>query len=195
MSTRIRAHHGFSLVEIIIAVAIVAIVTAAVMTALSGSEASKSAAVMSKLEEVANAVALYQRNTGCVPNTVSVLFDKSLATAANNFCGVSTSASYGNQDYISAMPPDSAGTGVLLTQLGLASGDLLIRQNLSGTTPNNYALEVYNLGDALYPVLGLCNGVDYTGVAISSLPSDFTNGVVCVYVSADNSLGMLISRY
>ncbi len=191
----IRHQFGFSLVELVIGIAILGIVTAAAMAAMSGSEQSKTAAVMSKLQEVANAVAMYQRNTGCVPSNLSVLFTQSLAgISSNNFCAVSTLASYGNQDYMAAMPSDG-GNGLLLNQLGVENGDLVIKQNLSGTTPNNYALEVTNLGDALYPVLNACNGTDYTGVATGSLPHDFTNGVVCVYVVADNSLAMLISRY
>lgn len=185
---------GFSLVELIIAVAIIGIITAATMSAFSGSDATRTAAVMSKMEEIANAIAMYQKNTGCVPSNVSVLFNKSVATAVNNFCGADTTASYGNQDYLSPMPSDGGG-GVLLSQLGVANGDLLIRQNLSGTTPNNYALEVYNLGDTINAVLGKCNGVDYTGVPVSGLPADFINGIACVYVTADNSVGMLISRY
>ncbi|MHB0990142.1 MAG: type II secretion system protein [Burkholderiales bacterium] len=185
---------GFSLVELIIAVALIGIITAAAMSSFSGSEETKTAAVISKMEEIANAVAMYKKNTGCVPNNVSVLFNKTLATAANNFCGADTTASYGNQDYMAAMPGDG-GNGVMLSQLGISGADLLIRQNLSGTTPNNYALEVYGLGDAINSVIGKCNGVDYTNVPVSGLPHDFSSGNACVYVTAGNSVGMLISRY
>ena len=189
-----RRGAGFSLVELIIAVTIIGIITATAMSAFSGSEATKTAAILSKMEEVANAVAMYQKNTGCVPNNVSVLFNKSLATAANNFCGVDTTTSYGNQDYMAAMPGDGS-TGVYLAQLGISGGDLMIRQNLSGTTPNNYSLEIYGLGDVVNALMSKCNGIDYTNVPTSSLPADFTTGNACVYVTADNSVGMLISRY
>ncbi|MHB9017011.1 MAG: type II secretion system protein, partial [Burkholderiales bacterium] len=114
---------GFSLVELIIAVALIGIITAAAMSSFSGSEETKTAAVISKMEEIANAVAMYKKNTGCVPNNVSVLFNKTLATAANNFCGADTTASYGNQDYMAAMPGDG-GNGVMLSQLGISGADL-----------------------------------------------------------------------
>ena len=189
-----RLQTGFSLVELIIAVALVGVITAAAMSSFSGSEETKTAAVISKMEEIANAVAMYKKNTGCVPNNVSVLFDKTLATAANNFCGADTTASYGNQDYMAPMPGDG-GSGVYLSQIGISGADLLIRQNLSGTSSNNYALEVYGLGNAINSVIGKCNGVDYTNVPVSALPHDFNNGNACVYVTAGNSVGMLISRY
>ena len=187
---------GFSLTEIVIALAIVAVVTAASMTAFSGNESSKATAVMSKLEEVANAVAMYQRNTGCVPSNLSVLFDKSLAaTAGNNFCGVATTTSYGNQDYLSPMPSDGAG-GLTLGQLGLAGGDLQIAPNIGVVGGgNDYALVVSGLGDATNLVLGQCNGVDYSGTPTTGLPTTFTNGVACIYVPASGAIGMLISRY
>ena len=184
---------GFSLVELIVAIVILGVITAGAMAALDGGTQSKTAALLSKMNEIANAVAMYQKTTGCVPSSVAVLFDKTQATATNNFCGVDTQSSYGNQNYMAPMPV--SGSGVALGQIGISSGVMLLRQNLPGTTPNNYAVEVLGVGDLLYPLLQACNGVDYSGVATGALPQDFSGGASCVYVAADNAVGMLIARF
>jgi len=184
---------GFSLVELLVAITILGVVTVTTMAALGGGADSKTAALNAKMNEVANAVVMYQKTTGCVPSSVAVLFDKTQAGAAHNFCGVDTTASYGNQNYMSAMP--MAGNGVGLSQIGLSGAVLSLRQNLSGTTPNNYAIEVTGLGDVLIPALSACNGVDYSHVTTGGLPQDFTGGANCVYVVADNAMGFLINRY
>ena len=184
---------GFSLVELIVAIVILGVITAGAMAALDGGAQSKTAALLSKMNEVANAVAIYQKATGCVPSSMAVLFDKSQATAGHNFCGVDTQSSYGNQGYMAPMPVN--GNGVSLGQLGISGGVLLLRQNLPGTTPNNYAVEVMGIGDLLYPLMQACNGIDYSGAAMVSFPQDFSGGANCVYVTADNAVGMLISRF
>ncbi len=184
---------GFSLVELIVAIVILGVITAGAMAALDGGAQSKTATLLSKMNEVANAVAIYQKATGCVPSSMVVLFDKSQATASHNFCGVDTQSSYGNQGYMAPMPVN--GNGVALEQLGIAGGVLRLRQNLPGTTPNNYAVEVMGIGDLLYPLMQACNGIDYSGTALASLPQDFSGGANCVYVTADNAVGMLISRF
>lgn len=187
---------GFTLVELLVAIVILGIFAAISVSVLGGGVETKTTTVLSKAQEVSNAVMMYKKNTGCVPSYLAVLFDKTQATAANNFCGAGTTASYGTTDYMPPMPVNAATKFLLLDELGVSGATMISRKNLSGTTGNNYALEIYNLGDELMAsVLGKCNGVDYTGVPKASYPHDFTNGAACVYVTADDSVGVLITRY
>lgn len=186
---------GFTLVELLVAIAIIGVFTALGVSALSGGGQTKATALMSKMNEVATAITIFKKNTGCVPSSVSVLFDKTqAAVAANEFCGQPVTTGYGNQDYLSPMSVQA--TGVSLASLGLSNVVLYIRKNLSGTTPNNYAIEVDGLpSDVLMTAMSECNGIDYSGMPVTSLPSDFTNGSLCVYVTVTQGMGMLINRF
>lgn len=188
-----RCRTNVNWMEVSTYLAIIIFVGTFVKIVIRSSEDARVETAIAKLEEIASAVSVYRNNTACVPNKLSVLFSKRMASAANNFCGADTTARYGNHVYLLPMPTDG-GAGVLLLRAGFSSIRILIRRNLLGTASRNYALEVYHFGGALYPVLSACNGVDYSAVPIWRLPHDFSKGVGCVYVMAHNSLGMLIFK-
>jgi hypothetical protein len=174
-----RFQTNFSLMEISTYLAIVVFFGAFLNVVVRSNEDARVEEMMAKLEEIASAVSVYQHNTACVPNKLSVLFNKKMAGATNNFCGTDTTAQYGNHPYLSSMPTDG-GAGVLPGQAGFPGTRILIRRNLPGTSSKHYALEVYHFGGGLYPVLSACNGVDYSNEPISNLPHDFSHGVSCV---------------
>ncbi|MHB0990140.1 MAG: type II secretion system protein [Burkholderiales bacterium] len=187
---------GFSLVEVIITIAIIGILTAGLMTALSSGNDSKVTALFAKAQDIAKAVSLYEAKTGCAPSRLDVLFNKALATAAGNFCGQDTTALYGSEDYISALPISAVGTGngatgaLDLTKTGFANAYMWITQN--------YGVQSYDLVISGLPVndqealMSKCDGVDYTngtamptGAAIATMP--------CVQSGTD--VVMLINKY
>ncbi len=172
---------GFSLVEVIITIAIIGILTAGLMTALSSGNDSKVTALFAKAQDITKAVSLYEAKTGCAPSRLDVLFNKALATATGNFCGQDTTALYGSEDYISALPISAAGiaagsTGPLdLTKVGFPNAYMSITQN--------YGVQGYQLIISGLPVsdqellISKCDGVDYTngttmpaGAAIATNP-------------------------
>ena len=172
---------GFSLVEVIITIAIIGILTAGLMTALSSGNDSKVTALFAKAQDIAKAVSLYEAKTGCAPSRLDVLFNKALATATGNFCGQDTTALYGSEDYISALPISAPGiaagsTGPLdLTKVGFPGAFMWITQN--------YGVQGYQLVISSLPVsdqealMSKCDGVDYTngatmptGAAIATMP-------------------------
>ena len=190
---------GFSLVEIIITIAIIGILTAGLMTALSSGDDSKITALFAKAQDIAKAVSLYQAKTGCVPSQLAVLFDKSLAIPANNYCAQDTTALYGNEDYIAALPTINPATsaaiannGLDLTKVGFANAYIWIAQDFGKI--NDYVLEIGGLAtEDQEKFVGKCDGADYTGgtamplaVAIVTTP--------CVSDGAGN-VAMLITKY
>ncbi len=187
------AQRGFSLVEVIITIAIIGILTAGLMTALSSGDNSKITALFSKTQDIVKAVSLYQAKTSCTPNNLEVLFDKALATAANNFCNQNTTALYGTEDYISAMPLAAAG-GLDLTKIGFPGGYVTIVNTVGGN--NVYALQVTGLTTTEQEqFMNQCigqNGVDYTtGTAMPAAAQIVTNPCA----DDGTNVFMLINKY
>lgn len=190
---------GFSLVEVIITIAIIGILTAGLMAALSSGNDSKVTALFAKAQDIAKAVSLYEAKTGCAPNNLAVLFNKTLATAAGNFCGQDTTALYGSEDYISALPTVNAATGAAipnngldLTKVGFANAYIWIYKDFA--VPS-YSLAIDGLSsDQQEAFMSKCDGVDYTGGAAMPTAAAF-NVTPCVVGNTATEIIMMINKY
>ena len=183
---------GFCLVEVIITIAIIGILTAGLLTALSSGNDSKVTALFAKAQDIAKAVSLYEAKTGCTPNQLPVLFNKALATAANNYCGQDTTALYGSEDYISAMPLVAGTTNQLdLTKVGFSGAAIWIDTNYGA---NDYILSIGGLPvKDEQSLISKCDGMDYTNG--TALP---TGNAIVTMPCVDNGAGtavMLINKY
>lgn len=189
-----RTSTGFTLIELVIGIAILGTLLFGLMSALSGGDDSKVTALFSRGNDMVKAVNLYKARTGCVPNRLDVLFQKSLATAANNYCGQSTTVTYGTDNYISPLPTD-ANNKLKLDGLGLSGATATITQNYGGGS--NYALKLESITtDIARKLMTKCTGTDYTTAAF---PNNFDTstcaGSVDVPTAGMSEVNILIAKY
>ncbi len=191
---------GFSLVEVIITIAIIGILTAGLMTALSSGDDSKVTALFAKAQDIAKAVTLYEARTGCVPARLDLLFNKALAaTPANNFCNQATTALYGNEDYISAMPVSATGLaagstqGPLdLTKLGFSNAYIWIQQNTGGIQDYSLMISGLPLQDQ-QELMSKCDGQDFSQG--QAMPQSGSANATWPCTQSGSDVTMLINKY
>lgn len=159
---------GFTLLELVIGIAIIGLILFGIATAMNGGDEAKVTAVLSKAEEYSNAIAIYKRNTGCVPNNLAVLFNRSNATATNNFCGENTSANYGpHSEYTKPLPLDDS-SRAKLDGLGLSGATVSIYRD--GISPYNYMLKFEQLGESMVQnLVAKCNGISPSEASTSAI--------------------------
>lgn len=191
---QIRRAAGFTLVEIVIVITIMGIMAYGLASAFSGGDESKVTSLHARGTDLVKAVNLYKARTGCVPNRLDVLFQKSLAVAGNNYCGQATTINYGAENYISPMPVDS-NNKLKLEGLGLSGATVTITQNYGGG--NNYALKFESLPtDFARKLMTKCSGADYSTAAFpTTFDTSACAGQVDVPTAGMAEVNMLISKY
>jgi prepilin-type N-terminal cleavage/methylation domain-containing protein len=140
---------GFSLVEMIVALAVLTIISAALIFSFNFNK-SKGQVLFSLVHSVGDAAERFAVDTSCYPYDTALLFQQSLAaTDTNNSCGAAVGAQW-NGPYMKTMPVD-ANNNVLVTQIGpqvtLSIND--IGQALTNGAPNQYAVLANNVPDAI----------------------------------------------
>lgn len=117
---RRAAQRGFTLVEILMVMAVIAVITAMLAIAYNGND-SKGLALVSDAQTLAQGFMRAKQDMGCYPNAPSVLWSGTLATAGNMYCGVDGTQVW-DGPYVNALPTDAATGDVQLP--GVSAGVL-----------------------------------------------------------------------
>jgi prepilin-type N-terminal cleavage/methylation domain-containing protein len=157
-----RAHQsGFTLVEILIALALITLLAVGISLSFDGSR-SRAEALISSMSELGAANVRLKNDMGCYVNHPIGLVTAADA-GSNNYCGISGTPTTWNGPYIGAFAGGTGGTvalnkvaqGVLIdftSPTGLASGPY-------GTNGTNYAVTATAVpADIVTQALQECNG-------------------------------------
>ncbi|MDE3021182.1 MAG: prepilin-type N-terminal cleavage/methylation domain-containing protein [Pseudomonadota bacterium] len=156
---------GFTLIELLIALFILGLIAAVVVPNFSGDK-TKGQVLNSTMQETGQALIRMHLDTGCYPNRLDTLFEQSLNTAANNMCGVDTTAQW-QGPYISPVPVNTSG---LMTIDNIAAGATIGIGSVAGGIGTEYFLIASNVPNSIvHDAVLACNGTDNTGTVTFGL--------------------------
>ncbi len=140
---------GFSLVEVLVALAVLTIISAALIFSFNFNK-SKGQVLFSLVHSVGDAAERFAVDTSCYPYDTALLFEQSLAaTDTNNSCGAAVGPQW-NGPYMKTLSVTTT-NNVLVTQIGpqVTLSINNIGQALTNGTPNQYAVIASNVPDAI----------------------------------------------
>lgn len=131
---------GFSLLEIMAALAIMSLMYMALSSAFSGNT-SKAVRLLSDMTTIANSAKRAQMELGGVPSRLSILWNRTDATAANMFNGIAATASW-NGPYLERQPTNAA-NAITVFDVADAATIAMAREAASAANGGNYTWVYY----------------------------------------------------
>ena len=150
-------HKGFTLIEMLVALAILSLMALLAVTAYDGSR-SKAEVMVALARQIANANIALKNDTGCYASVPQALFDTTAAqNPADNYCGMT----FGNnwtRPYLAVYPVDASGN---IVASKIASGVTVSLTQQSTSSGTIYAVKFNNVPlDIIKQGLSSCNGSD-----------------------------------
>lgn len=157
----LKGQRGFSLLELVVALTLLAVISGGIMMAFDGSR-SRAQALISSMSELGNAQLRLKNDTGCFVNMPVALFDRTAALdAANNYCNRAFANTW-NGPYINAATVDAGGTELLQEKIG--ADVTMTFDRAAGGIGRQYFIVARNLpDDVARQALQECNGLDPEG--------------------------------
>lgn len=136
----LHRQRGFSLIEIMAGIAIVAIMSMILMGAFSGNT-SKAVRLLSDMNTIANSTKRAQMELGGIPSRLSVLWNRTDATATNMFNGIAATNSW-NGPYLERQPTNTSNN---ITEFDVADAATIAiaREAASAANGGNYTWVYY----------------------------------------------------
>lgn len=183
-----RRQSGFTMIEMAVVLIILAILSFGAQRLFKGGTISARAnTLMTTFDQVGGALDRFAAETGCYPNRLDALWDRTLAVAANNFCGLDLRPNW-REPYMKEQPMNAANPPAMLLdaiqsgatlQVTRAAGGIGTMWLLTATSiPNNVAQIVVNTCNGTAPdtviaaawaanlkCIGAANGAELTNVS------------------------------
>jgi prepilin-type N-terminal cleavage/methylation domain-containing protein len=130
-----RKQRGFSLIEIMAGIAIMAIMSLILMSSFSG-DGSKAVRLLGDMNTLGNSLNRAKMDLGGIPSRLSVLWSRTDATAANMFNGIAATNTWGGP-YVERQPVDAA-NNVTVSAVADATTISINREAASAANGGNY---------------------------------------------------------
>ena len=186
-----RAHRqsGMTMIELAVVMMILAVLAfGAFRLFKGGTKSARAQSLMMSFDQVGGALERFQAETGCYPNRLDPLWDRTLAIAANNFCGLDLRPNW-KEPYMKEQPMDAAGNMMLDA---VQSGATLQITRAAGGLGTMWVLTATNIPNNIAQIAGnSCNSTDPTTV----IPVAWTNNLKCVGVANGAELTNVVFRF
>lgn len=163
-----NAQRGFSLIEILVALAILAVISLLASNAFDGSR-TKAQTMINLARQLGDANIRLKNDTGCYVNAPIALFDETAAQdSTKNYCGRTFKGTWANP-YFDQAPVDSDGN-LLVDKI---SAEVLASygQETAASGKNLYFVKMANVPlDILKQAMVECNGGDFS----DAMATDFS---------------------
>lgn len=146
---------GFTLIEMLVALAILSLIVAIGMAAFDGAK-SKAQALVSLSKQMADANIMFKEDVGCFAQQPAALFDQTVAnTTSATFCGKPAGDQWTHQ-YMARQEADT-NKNVYFRKISDQTIISLVRDNIA--TGKRYSVSVSNVpADILKNAMAECNG-------------------------------------
>lgn len=181
-----RLQAGFTLVEALVVLAIIALIAVISMTAFDGSR-SKAQTLIAVMGQSAQGAQQFRTDTGTYPKVLAALTDGTLATAANTFSGKDVTGQW-SRPYIAKQKLN--GNNFVVDKVG-AGVELTIVQATGGIGKIYYILANNVPADIVTEALRECNSSNGAPVAISATNLDDNK---CVGVPTSGTFGLVFDQ-
>ncbi len=184
-----RGQAGMTMIELAVVMLILGILAfGAFRLFKGGTKSARAQTLMMTFDQVGGALDRFQAQTGCYPNRLDVLWDRTLAIAANNFCGLDLRPNW-TEPFMKEQPMGAANAMALDS---VQSGSTLQITRAAGGIGTMWLLTAANIPNNIAQIaVNTCNGTDPTTV----LPVAWTANLKCLGVANGAELTNVVYRF
>lgn len=163
-----RGARGFTMIELAVVMLIISILaTGAYRLFKGGTKNARAETLMLTFDQVGGALERFQGETGCYPNRLNVLWDRTQAIAANNFCGLDLRQNW-VEPYMKEQPINAANPPAMLID-SVQTGATLQISRVAGGIGTMWLLTATGIPNPIAQlVVNSCNGTDPTTAIVAA---------------------------
>ncbi len=173
---RHRSQRGFTLLEVMIVVAIIGILIGGIAQMVK-TDRTTATTMLTSMSGLSSAMQRAKANMGCYPKVPGALWDSTLPTATNMYCGLPGLVTWAGP-YLEKQPVDSTGAQLQTPKYGDSSYITINREATpAGGLGWYYYLRANNIQNAVISeALQVCNGKTDSSVTFSTAKCRATLG-------------------